>query len=307
MDYHIDREFSDLLEEIVGEDNCRLMEEMKRHTTFRIGGPADYFVIPHSADEVASVYCLCKEKGMPIYILGNGSNLLITEEGVRGVVLKISGNMSEYSVDEEAGILTAESGLSLSACAEAACEAGLTGLEFASGIPGTVGGGLTMNAGAYGGEINDCILWAKVLDEEGDALTLSRKKLELGYRDSIIAKKNYVVLEAAFQLKKGEKEQIRAKMQDLNQRRREKQPLEYPSAGSTFKRPEGYYAGQLIDEAGMRGYRIGGAMVSEKHAGFIINTGDATSTDIRNLIAVIQQRVRENSGVDLIPEVKLWK
>jgi len=307
MDIHIEQDFSDLLKDIVGEENVKLSEEMKKHITFRVGGPADYFVVPHCADEVAAVFCLCKEKEIPIYILGNGSNLLIPEEGVRGVVVKIAENMNAYSVDAETNTITAEAGVKLSKCASVACEAGLSGLEFAAGIPGTIGGGVTMNAGAYGGELSDCIVWAKVLNEDGDALTLTKKKLELGYRESIIAKKNYVVLEAAFQLENGDKDEIRAKMQDFNRRRREKQPLEYPSAGSTFKRPTGHFAGQLIEEAGMKGYTIGGAMVSEKHAGFVINKGDATAADISNLIAVVQQRVRENSGVDLEPEVKCWK
>lgn len=295
-------EFREELYRIVGEERVRVDEPMKSHTTFRVGGPADYFVTPRSAEEVAAVVKACKTYGEPLFVEGNGSNLLVGDKGVRGVVLQIFKSMSNIQVE---GLeITADAGASLAQIANSALANSLTGFEFAAGIPGTLGGAVVMNAGAYGGEMKDVLVSVKVLSEEGEILELSAEELELGYRTSIIPKKKYIVLSAKLKLEKGNAEEIRAYMDDLRKRRIEKQPLEYPSAGSTFKRPEGYFAGKLIQDAGLKGFTVGGAQVSEKHSGFVINKGDATAADIVSLMEQVADLVKKDSGVTLEAEVK---
>ncbi len=275
---------------------------LKKHTTFRIGGPADFFVLPRREEEIAEVVKICKEAQIPWYILGNGSNLLVSDRGFRGVIIQLFKNFNQVIV--EGTDITAQAGAPNAVVAKHALEAQLTGFEFAAGIPGTMGGAAVMNAGAYGGEMKNIIGEVTVLDEKGQILILPKEKLEMGYRTSIIAKKGYVVLKVKLHLQRGEKKAIRDRMEELKEYRISKQPLEYPSAGSTFKRPEGYFAGKLIMDAGLRGFSIGGAQVSEKHCGFVINKGDATAADVKMLMEEIQRRVKEQFGVQLEPEVK---
>lgn len=297
------QEFRNQLCGIVGSDNTYLNEPMSRHTTFRIGGPADYYVTPHSKEEIRDVIQACRQAQIPYYILGNGSNLLVGDKGYRGAVIQIFKNFSDIQVE---GLeIRAKAGALLSRIAKTAMTNGLTGMEFAAGIPGTLGGAVVMNAGAYGGEMKDILKEAVVLTENGEFLTLTAEELELGYRTSVIAKKRYFVLEAKLALRKGASEEIQAIMEDLHGRRVSKQPLEYPSAGSTFKRPAGYFAGKLIMDAGLRGFSVGDAQVSEKHCGFVINKGRATAEDVRNLMDEVIRKVQEASGVTLEPEVKM--
>lgn len=297
------QEFRNQLCGIVGSDNMYLNEPMSRHTTFRIGGPADYYVTPHSKEEIRDVIQACRQAQIPYYILGNGSNLLVGDKGYRGAVIQIFKNFSDIQVE---GLeIRAKAGALLSRIAKTAMTNGLTGMEFAAGIPGTLGGAVVMNAGAYGGEMKDILKEAVVLTENGEFLTLTAEELELGYRTSVIAKKRYFVLEAKLALRKGASEEIQAIMEDLHGRRVSKQPLEYPSAGSTFKRPAGYFAGKLIMDAGLRGFSVGDAQVSEKHCGFVINKGRATAEDVRNLMDEVIRKVQEASGVTLEPEVKM--
>lgn len=294
--------FYQKLADIIDEERVYQNEMMKAHTTFRVGGPADYFVCANCNAEIQNVIALCKEERVPYYILGNGSNLLVGDKGYRGVVIQIYKGMNDVQVQGE--YIYAEAGALLSRIGNAALEAELTGFEFAAGIPGTIGGAVVMNAGAYGGEMKDVLESVKVLTPEGEILELSNEELELGYRTSIIAKKDYVVLSAIIKLNYGDKEAIREKMNELKVQRTTKQPLEYPSAGSTFKRPTGYFAGKLIQDAGLRGFQVGGAQVSEKHCGFVINKGDATAADIVELMDKVSEIVKEQFGVDLEPEVK---
>ena len=275
------KEFYDALTQLTAEKNVLTDEPMKKHVTFRVGGAADYFVSPESAEEVQKIILLCKEAGMPYYILGNGSNLLVSDHGYRGVIIQIYKSMSEVSVKGE--LVTAQAGALLSAIAAKAAEESLTGFEFASGIPGTIGGAAVMNAGAYGGEMKDVLEQVTVLTKEGELLTLPREELEMGYRTSRVARNQYIVLEAVIRLTHGEQKQIRETMNELKEKRTTKQPLEYPSAGSTFKRPEGYFAGKLIEDAGLRGFQVGGAQVSEKHCGFVINKDNATAAEALSL------------------------
>ena len=278
-------------------------EPMKNHTTFRIGGPADALALPKTPEEVAEVVRFCHEHAQPYYVLGNGSNLLVSDEGYRGLVLQLYRNFNDIQVNGET--ITVQSGAMLAAVARTAYQTGLTGLEFASGIPGTIGGAVVMNAGAYGGEMKNVLKEVTVLTKEGEVLVIPAKALELGYRTSVIPKNGWIVLGAVLQLKKGDQEQILARMEELKEKRITKQPLDLPSAGSTFKRPEGYFAGKLIMDAGLRGFTVGGAQVSEKHCGFVVNRGDATAADVWELICEVKRRVKEMTGVELEPEVKL--
>lgn len=287
---------------IVGSDNVYTEEPMKKHTTFRIGGPADYLVCPHSKKEIREVVQACKENHVPYYILGNGSNLLVSDKGYRGVVVQIFKNFSDIWVDHDR--IRVRAGALLSKVARIALENKLAGFEFAAGIPGTLGGAVVMNAGAYGGEMKDVVEEVVVLTEDGEIVTLKKEELEMGYRTSIIAKKHYVVLEAYLRLHKGDPEMIRARMDELREQRTSKQPLEYPSAGSTFKRPEGYFAGKLIMDAGLRGASVGDAQVSEKHCGFVINRGEASAADVVALMEMVTAKVKEQFGVTLEAEVK---
>lgn len=288
--------------DLLGEDRVFTEEAMSQHTTFKIGGPADYFLMPDKGEDVGRVIKICKEKEIPYFILGNGSNLLVGDGGYRGAVIQIYRNMSSVTV--EGNEITAQAGALLSAVAAAAKNASLTGFEFAGGIPGTIGGAVVMNAGAYGGEMKDVLTEVTVMNAEGDIFTLPTEELELGYRTSIIKTAGYIVLEAKIRLKEGDPEVIRETMKDLTIRRTTKQPLEYPSAGSTFKRPEGYFTGKLIMDSGLAGYQVGGAQVSEKHCGFVINAGDATARDVRTLMDNVRDIVYKKYGVTLEPEVK---
>ena len=279
-------------------------ELLRNHTTFRIGGAAKYFAVPKNEEEIMEAVDFAIVKDLPYYILGKGSNVLFADEGYPGVVIEIGAGMEKVERIGDTGI-RAQAGVSLSALATFAAREGLSGLEFAGGIPGTLGGAVTMNAGAYGGEMKNVIVSAKVMDEEGAVQELSCEELQLGYRTSIVQKKQLVVLEAEFSLKPGETETIQNTMKELNAKRREKQPLEYPSAGSTFKRPEGYFAGKLIEDAGFRGYRVGDAQVSEKHCGFVVNRGKATCAEVLQLIEDVQKEVKEQFGVQLEPEVRI--
>ena len=278
-------------------------EPMKNHTTFRIGGPADALALPKTPEEVAEVVRFCHEHAQPYYVLGNGSNLLVSDEGYRGLVLQLYRNFNDIQVNGET--ITVQSGAMLAAVARTAYQTGLTGLEFASGIPGTIGGAVVMNAGAYGGEMKNVLKEVTVLTKEGEVLVIPAKALELGYRTSVIPKNGWIVLGAVLQLKKGDQEQILARMEELKEQRITKHPLDLPSAGSTSKRPEGYFAGKLIMDAGLRGFTVGGAQVSEKHCGFVVNRGNATAADVWELICEVKRRVKEMTGVELEPEVKL--
>lgn len=299
MDNHrIENKFCNCL----GSDNVKQQEPMSRHTTFRIGGPADFYLCPHSTKEVQEIVEICKEEKLPYFVLGNGSNLLVSDKGYRGVVIQLWKNFSDITVKD--CCIQAKAGALLSKVAAEALEAGLTGMEFASGIPGTIGGAAFMNAGAYGGEMKDIIKSVKVLDTQGEVRVLPKEELKMGYRTSIVKEKGYTVLSVELELTRGNQEEIRNTMEDLKERRTSKQPLEMPSAGSTFKRPEGYFAGKLIMDSGLRGFSVGGAQVSEKHCGFVVNKGGATAMDVLTLIREVQRRVKEQFGVDLETEVR---
>lgn len=290
-----------LMNAYVPEEDILSKEPMWKHTTFRVGGEADCFVRISSPSQLAGLIPRLKENKIPWFIMGNGSNLLVGDKGFRGVILQIGSKMGALST--EGSRIRAGAGALLSAAAKYAMEQGLAGLEFASGIPGTVGGGVMMNAGAYGGEMKQVIRSVTVLDENGRVFELEGDAMEFGYRTSVIKRRRLIVLEAVMALEAGDREEIRVKMEELAARRKEKQPLEFASAGSTFKRPEGYFAGKLIMEAGLRGYGVGGARVSEKHCGFVINAGEACAADIAAVIKEVQRRVKEHSGVSLEPEV----
>lgn len=302
MEKKMDQIFYNELKHILTEEQIRVDEPMKNHTTFRIGGPASFFVISKTVEDVKNTVLLCRKKGVPYYIVGNGSNLLVSDQGYEGVIIQIFKQMNKVEV--EGTVLRAQAGALLSAIANRALDMGLTGFEFAAGIPGTLGGACVMNAGAYGGEMKDVLQEVTVLTEEGEILTIPKSELELGYRTSVIARKGYIVLEAKIELREGNKAEIKAVMDDLKEKRVSKQPLEYPSAGSTFKRPEGHFAGKLIQDAGLRGFHVGGAQVSEKHCGFVINKEQASAADVDELMHQVTNIVEEKFGVRLEPEVK---
>ncbi|MBQ4259864.1 MAG: UDP-N-acetylmuramate dehydrogenase [Lachnospiraceae bacterium] len=291
----------DALRQYVPQENISLQETMAGHTTFRVGGPADCFVKIENENQLIAVLTWLKQREIPYYVLGSGSNLLVSDAGFRGVILQIADKMNRIEVIGEE--IIADAGVTMSRVARTAWEHGLEGLEFASGIPGTIGGGVTMNAGAYGGEMCQVVAAVRVVDDKGQVLEIPVDEMAFGYRTSVIKSNPYVVTSVRFKLQAGDKDQIKARMDDFAARRRDKQPLEYPSAGSTFKRPEGHFAGKLIMDAGLAGMQIGGAQVSEKHCGFVINTGDATSADVRTLIGQVQEKVKGQFGVDLEPEV----
>lgn len=279
---------------------------MSAHTTFRAGGPARYFVTPEGEKELAAVLAACREAEKAYYILGNGSNLLVSDAGYPGVMILLGSQFTEVVCPEgEPGVYELGAGVLLSRAAREAQKDGMTGFEFAAGIPGTVGGAAVMNAGAYGGELKDVLESVRVMTPDGEVKELKTEELDLGYRHSCIPERGYIVLSARIRLEKGDPEAIRVRMDELQPNGREKQPLEYPSAGSTFKRPKGYFAGKLIMDAGLCGFQVGGAQVSEKHCGFVINTGDATAEDVTELIRQVAERVKAQSGVTLEPEVKL--
>ncbi|MDD7770273.1 UDP-N-acetylmuramate dehydrogenase [Suipraeoptans intestinalis] len=297
----MDQTFLSRLKEELREDQIRQREPMKGYVTFRVGGEADYFLLPETEEEVGEILSLCREFEIPYYIVGNGSNLLVSDQGYRGAVVYLR-KLQQIRV--EGNRIHAQAGALLSKVAVAAWESSLAGFEFAEGIPGTIGGACVMNAGAYGGELKDVLESAVVLTPEGEIRRLSREEMELGYRISVVSKKGYVALGVTLKLQEGNQEEIGERMADFKQRRVTKQPLEYPSAGSTFKRPEGYFAGKLIQDTGLRGFSCGGAQVSEKHCGFVINRKDATAAEVYSLICQVSDRVYEKFGVRLEPEVK---
>ncbi|MCD7955012.1 MAG: UDP-N-acetylmuramate dehydrogenase [Lachnospiraceae bacterium] len=333
----------DQLREAAKEDCVIRQELMSKHTTFRIGGPADYFAAPTTEEGICGIVRYCRSWDYPFYVIGNGSNLLVADTGYRGLILQLYKNFSRIEIllgadqdpqdddasevtggqtvddmSETAGLETArtagksgtsliraEAGAMLSVIARRAQEAGLTGFEFASGIPGTLGGAVVMNAGAYGGEMKQVLLSARVLTRDGEIREIPAEELMLGYRTSVIPANGWIVLGATIALRRGDPAAIRARMEELRERRVAKQPLDLPSAGSTFKRPEGYFAGKLIMDAHLKGYTVGGAQVSEKHCGFVVNRGGATAADVRRLIADVTAKVKADSGVTLEPEVKM--
>jgi UDP-N-acetylmuramate dehydrogenase len=290
------------LKSIVGETNVRVNEPMKNHTTFKIGGSARVFVTPEKPEQIQDIVNLGREQTVPIHIIGNGSNLLVSDEGVEGIVVAVFGKLAGYDICDTT--INVQAGMSLIALSNIAADAGLSGLEFASGIPGSVGGAIYMNAGAYDGQMSDVVVNVTVIDGDNNIEVLSAEDLDFGYRSSIIAKKNMIVLSARLQLTRANEIAIKSRMNEFSELRKLKQPLEYPSAGSTFKRPEGYFAGKLISDAGLKGYTVGGAQVSEKHAGFIVNTGNATAKDVVALCDYVTAQVFEKNGVKLELEVK---
>lgn len=290
------------LQNVMGGSGIFMEEPMKKHTTFRVGGPADVLVQPDET-ALAAILALCRQYHVSYSFIGNGSNLLVGDKGIRGVVIEMTDPMGNIEVDGTQ--ITAQAGAMLSKIANTAASNGLGGMEFAAGIPGSVGGAVVMNAGAYGREMKDIIEKVYVLDENGAQLELDRDALDLGYRHSCIPEKKYIVTKVVLELVPRNEAEIRSEMKELNEKRAEKQPLQYPSAGSTFKRPEGYFAGKLIMDAGLRGYQVGGAQVSEKHCGFVINKGDATAADICQLMRDVSDKVQAQFGVVLEPEVKM--
>lgn len=287
---------------IVDSDRVFQNEPMSKHTTFRVGGPSDVFISIKSekeAEELIRLLCVEKE---PYFIIGNGSNLLVRDEGFRGVIIEIGKNFSDINITDET--VDVEAGALLVKVANECLRASLSGLEFASGIPGTIGGGVFMNAGAYGGELKDVVTSVRLLNTvTGEIMEKTCEEMKFSYRHSIAKEEPYIILKASLKLNKGDKELIKARMDELKEQRTTKQPLEYPSAGSTFKRPEGYFAGKLIQDAGLKGYTVGGAQVSTKHSGFVINTGNATAEDILTLIDDVKNNVKDQFGVELEPEV----
>lgn len=301
MDPSIKKQLIDLC----GNENVLFDEPLCKHTSFRTGGPADAFVMPANEEALDKTLRFCLENGIRHFILGNGTNVLADDDGYRGVVIQIFRNFSNCEVCQTT--VSAGAGILLSALSSECAKNELTGLEFASGIPGTLGGAVTMNAGAYGGEMKDVITSVKVLDRKSGIRVLKGEECAFGYRTSIIKKENYIVLGADMELQAGDPEKIRERLLELKEARTSKQPLEYPSAGSTFKRPEGYFAGKLIQDSGLAGYTIGGAQVSEKHCGFIINIGGATSADIKKLMVYVTETVKDRFGVTLEKEVRFME
>ena len=294
--------FVGLFGKFYDENDIKIDEKLSSYVNFKVGGPADILLIPKSKEKVIKSVEVCKENKIPFYLIGNGSNILVRDGGFRGVVISLK-DFKTIIIDGDK--IEAACGGKLKAVSDKAMENSLTGFEFACGIPGTIGGAVFMNAGAYDGEIAHVIESAEIIDEECNIVRLSNKDLDFGYRSSIVMKKGYTVLSAVFKLEKGQVKTIKELVDDLTNKRESKQPLEYPSAGSTFKRPTGYFAGKLIQDAGLKGYSIGGAAVSEKHSGFVINKGNATAKDITDLIKYIQDEVKRQFGVELHPEVRI--
>ncbi len=290
------------LREIVKNGSLLPAEPMSGHTSFKIGGPVDLMVLPRGMEELEAVLRYLQEQGLPYRVMGNGSNLLVRDAGLDGILVKIADNLSHHRIGGET--VVAEAGLLLSTLSKLVKRASLTGLEFASGIPGTLGGAVFMNAGAYGGEMKDVIRTVRIMDDQGEIRDLGVEELALGYRDSIFHRKPWTVLSVTLDLKRGDEDKIAATMAELTRLRTTKQPLDLPSAGSMFKRPPGYYAGKLIDDSGLRGYRYRGAQISEKHCGFVVNRGGATCEDVLTLVASVKKVVRDTYGVDLEMEVR---
>lgn len=292
-----------LLYRIVGKQNVKLEEPMSKHTTFRIGGPAEVFVTPQSVEELGQVVLACNNSSVPFFVVGHGSNLLVSDAGMNGVIIRLYNNFANFSI--EGTKVYAQAGVMLNRLGNAIRDEELTGFEFAAGIPGTLGGAVRMNAGAYGGEMKDIVTAVQLMDKNGNLLEKSGEEMEFAYRHSIVEEEGYIVIGATLTLQQGNREEIEARMEELAIARKTKQPLEYPSAGSTFKRPEGYFAGKLIQDAGLRGYSVGGAQVSEKHCGFVINKDGATASDVLKLISDVKQAVYDKFQVELEPEIRL--
>lgn len=290
------------LETILDKNSILIDEPMKNHTSFKVGGPVDLLLTPRTEQEIKEVLLLLTVEGIPFYIMGNGSNLLVSDNGFKGAVIKVYDNFKNYSIQDN--IINAESGILLSTLSKVALNNNLSGLEFASGIPGTLGGAITMNAGAYGGEMKDILISAHVIDKSGHIFEIVNGDLQLGYRTSAIEKQDLIVLSSKMKLTPCPYDEIKTRMDDLDYKRKSKQPLEWPSAGSTFKRPEGHFAGKLIEDSNLRGYQLGGAQISDKHCGFVINKDNATASDIINLICHVQKVVHEKYGILLDTEVK---
>lgn len=297
------REIYEKIKKIVPKDRLLIDEPMKNHTAFKIGGPVDLMVLPKNVEEIEKILNLLGSREEGCFIMGNGSNILVSDKGIRGVVLKIGDQFSNVDIDGTA--IRAQSGLLLSSLSKMAAKEALSGIEFAGGIPGTLGGAIAMNAGAYGGEMKDVVEEVTLIDRKGKITKINRDDMSFGYRTSIVSEGNQIVLEALLKLRKGDTGEILGKMNEFNMRRSDKQPLAVPSAGSTFKRPEGYYAGKLIQDAGLKGLRHGGAMVSDKHSGFIVNTGNASAEEVLALIKTVQKVVFDKFGIMLETEVKL--
>ena len=296
-------EFLNEIEAYVNQEDIKMNEMMQNHTSFRVGGPAKIFLTVRSVEILRKIMLALKKYQCPYFVLGNGSNLLVSDEGFDGVILYLGDEFSKIEVSDNK--IKSGAAAFLGKVARTALEAELTGLEFAAGIPGSLGGGVVMNAGAYGGELSQVVTKVHAMDEDGNEVILTKEELLLGYRTSIFKSKSYIILDIFMELQKGEKNEILGKMEEYTKARREKQPLEYPSAGSTFKRPEGYFAGKLIMDAGLRGYRVGDAQVAEKHCGFVINRGNATASEIRRLMEDVTKIVKEKFDVLLEPEV-IW-
>ncbi len=294
--------YKDLFKDIYSEDGIKVNEPMKNHISFKVGGPADILLEPSNDMQVIKSIEICRDNNIPYIVIGNGSNLLVKDGGIRGVVIKLSG-LNSVNVDKN--YITAGAGVVLKEVSDVALDNSLTGFEFASGIPGSVGGAVFMNAGAYDGEMKNIINSVTVLDKNDNIITLPKEKLEFGYRTSSIKTEGYIVLSAQFELQLGDKDKINSRIEELTQKRVEKQPLEYASAGSTFKRPEGYFAGKLIQDAGLKGFSVGDAEVSQKHSGFVINTGNATAQDVLDVIKHVQDEVKNQFGVELKTEVRI--
>lgn len=294
--------YKDLFVKIYDESQIQLDAKMSEHIYFKVGGPVDILLTPNTVEQLKESIVICKENNIPFYIIGNGSNILVKDGGIRGVVIKVS---ELNKIERFGNKIKAGTGALLKDVCTEATKASLAGFQFACGIPGSVGGAVYMNAGAYDGEISFVIESAEVIDDKQEIKVLSKEELNLGYRQSVIMQKGYVVLSATFALTPGNHEKIQSRVDELTKRREERQPLEYPSAGSTFKRPEGYFAGKLIEDAGLKGYTVGGACVSEKHAGFVINKNNGTAKDVLGVIHHVQEEVKRQFGVELHPEVRI--
>lgn len=284
-------------------DRLLFNEEMKNHTTFKIGGPVDILVLPQDEEDVGTVVSFCRQRDIPLFILGVGSNLLVRDGGIRGVAMKLGEDLDEVEVSDEE--IEAQAGIKISALARIAAFHSLSGLEFAEGIPGSLGGALVMNAGAYDGEMQGVVTEARAISPDGSIKTFNNKEMQFGYRQSIFQSNGYIIISVRLKLVTGDREEIEKRMLEFACRREEKQPLDKPSAGSTFRRPPGFYVGPMLEELGLKGYQIGDAQVSSKHAGFIVNNGNATARDVLDLITYIQQKAKQRFGVDLQPEVRV--
>ncbi|MDD2509947.1 MAG: UDP-N-acetylmuramate dehydrogenase [Syntrophomonas sp.] len=284
-------------------ERIRINEPMKDHSSFKIGGPVDILVLPESVEEIQRTIHYCREKDIPYFIFGLGSNLLVRDKGIRGVAIKVGNNLRNFSIFNEE--IFAEAGVRLAELSQAAADYNLGGLEFAEGIPGSLGGAVVMNAGAYGGEMKDVLKEVRAITPDGKLSSFKPEEMKLRYRGSIFQEEELIVVSALMQLRREKAEDIRARMQDFAKRRREKQPLEYPSAGSTFRRPSGFFVGPMIEEMGLKGFKVGGAEVSRKHAGFIINTGNASASEVLELIAIVKAKAKEHYGIELETEIKV--